>query len=102
MVSRSALVDRVLSHSTDTPCTSRVSPTWTNIKRFEEDTLGEVEVKMATIDNEIWAKAIVMERGTRTAKVRGESAIESKWTQAYLRNQRIWMDGTLHEFDGMR
>uniref|UniRef100_A0A1I7WPM8 MH2 domain-containing protein n=1 Tax=Heterorhabditis bacteriophora TaxID=37862 RepID=A0A1I7WPM8_HETBA len=95
MVSRSALIDRVLQ---DLSCTvaSKTNPTWTDIYRFEEvppitncryslrkygiyvqDNLHEVDIKMQDIDNQIWAKLIIMEKGTRIAKVCSLRVIKS-------------------------
>ncbi|PAV88717.1 hypothetical protein WR25_20136 [Diploscapter pachys] len=90
MVSRAALLDRLLKGLPDEqPTTSKGNPTWTDFEIFQQDNLSEIECKLDKIDNQIWAKIVIMERGTRTAK-------------AYLRNQRVWIDGSLHEFDGVR
>ncbi|CAI4228752.1 unnamed protein product [Auanema sp. JU1783] len=92
MVLRSELIDRMLSEPASTSSSSRelrMIANWTDMDRFEEDNLMEVDNKIHDIDNEIWAKLIVMEKGTRTAK-------------AYIRSQSLIMDGSTHEFDGYR
>uniref|UniRef100_A0A914ED76 MH2 domain-containing protein n=1 Tax=Acrobeloides nanus TaxID=290746 RepID=A0A914ED76_9BILA len=62
---------------------------WYDIERFQLDHLNEVLVKLndRSLDDEIWGKIVVMERGKRIAK-------------AYLRKTTIIVDGGDEEFDG--
>ncbi|VDM38231.1 unnamed protein product [Toxocara canis] len=62
---------------------------WYNMERFQLDHISEVITKLeeGEIDDEIWGKIIVMERGRRVAK-------------AYLRKTTIIVDGGAEEFDG--
>ncbi|VDK46406.1 unnamed protein product [Anisakis simplex] len=62
---------------------------WYDMERFQMDHISEVINKLdeGEIDDEIWGKIIIMERGRRIAK-------------AYLRNTTIIVDGGEEEFDG--
>mgnify|MGYP002785436527 CR=1 FL=1 len=54
-----------------------------------QDHIQEVLTKWESIDDEIWAKIIIMERNRRVAK-------------AYARAPVITVNGSLHGFDGYR
>jgi len=89
MISRRQILGRSRDDLSNMQAPPEDDSLFTDIKACIQEHIAEVQRKMDQIDDEIWAKVIVFERGRRIAK-------------AYVRAAVLTINGTDIGFDGMR
>lgn len=89
MISRRAILSRSQDDLADDNHPSHPDDQWFNQEKLYKDHLAEILCKWDNIDDEIWAKVIVLERNRRTAK-------------AYARAPVLTVNGSDDGFDGFR